>query len=87
MIYTTNVWVMDYLINKEERPVVKDTVKFLKPCPFCGGRADLRYSINKALVECTNKKCKLRPSTWLYVDTDSVDKLVNIWNERKYEED
>ena len=87
MIYTTNVWVMDYLINKEERPVVKDTVKFLKPCPFCGGRADLRYYINKALVECTNKKCKLRPSTWLYVDTDSVDKLVNIWNERKYEED
>ena len=67
--------------------MVKDTVKFLKPCPFCGGRADLRYSINKALVECTNKKCKLRPSTWLHLDTDSVDKLVDIWNQRKYEED
>ncbi|WP_204206468.1 Lar family restriction alleviation protein [Mammaliicoccus sciuri] len=65
----------------------KDNVKFLKPCPFCGGRADLRYCINKALVECTNKKCKLRPSTWLRVDTDSVDKLVNIWNQRKYEEE
>ena len=67
--------------------MVKDTVKFLKPCPFCGGRADLRYSINKAEVGCRNKKCKLKPSTWLHVDTDSVDKLVNIWNERKYEGD
>lgn len=66
--------------------MVKDTVKCLKPCPFCGGRADLRYTINRALIECTNTKCKLQPSTWLHVETDSVDKLVNIWNSRKYEE-
>ena len=66
--------------------MAKNTVKFLKHCPFCGGHADLRYTINRALIECTNTKCKLQPSTWLHVDTDSVDKLVNIWNQRKYEE-
>ena len=64
-----------------------ERVILLKPCPFCGGRADLRYSINRALIECTNRKCKLQPSTWLHVDTDSVDKLVSIWNTRKYKED
>lgn len=67
--------------------MAKNTVKFLKPCPFCGGRADLRYTINKALIECTNSKCKLQPSTWLHVDTDSVDKLVDIWNTRNYIEE
>lgn len=62
--------------------MVKNIAKCLKPCLFCGGRADLRYAINRALIECTNTKCKLQPSTWLHVDTDSVDKLVKIWNGR-----
>lgn len=66
--------------------MVKDIGNYLKPCPFCGGRADMRYAINKALIECTNTKCKIQPSTWLCVETDSVNKLVNIWNTRKYEE-
>ena len=59
----------------------------IKPCPFCGGRADIRYSIHRALIECTNHKCKIQPSTWLHVETDSVDKLVKIWNTRKYTEE
>ncbi|QPT00862.1 hypothetical protein I6G41_03315 [Staphylococcus equorum] len=46
----------------------------------------MRYSFDKALIECTNTKCKLQPSTWLYVKTDSVNKLVNIWNSRNYAE-
>ena len=62
-------------------------MELLKPCPFCGGRADLRYSFDKALVECTNTKCKLQPSTWLHVKTDSIDKLVKIWNTRNYKEE
>ena len=64
--------------------MIKNMTEDLKPCPFCGGRADLRYTINKALIECTNTKCKLQPSTWLHVDTDSVGRLVKIWNQRKY---
>lgn len=63
------------------------SVQDIKPCPFCGGRADIRYSINRALIECTNRKCKIRPSTWLHVETDSVDKLVKIWNTREYTEE
>jgi len=63
------------------------SVQEIKPCPFCGGRADIRYSINRALIECTNSKCKIQPSTWLHVETDSVDKLVKIWNTRKFKED
>lgn len=62
-------------------------VQDIKPCPFCGGRADIRYSINRALIECTNHKCKIQPSTWLHVETDSVDELVKIWNTRKFEEE
>ena len=61
-------------------------VQEIKPCPFCGSHADLRYSMNRALIECTNRKCKIKPSTWLHVETDSVDKLVKIWNTRKFEE-
>lgn len=61
-------------------------LNLIKPCPFCGGRADLRYSFDKAFIECTNTKCKLQPSTWLRVETDSVNKLVKIWNTRNYEE-
>ena len=43
-------------------------------------------SFDKALIECTNTKCKIQPSTWLRVKTDSVNKLVKIWNTRKLEE-
>ena len=67
--------------------VVVMSVQEIKPCPFCGGRADIRYSINRALIECTNRKCKIQPSTWLHVDTDSVDKLVKIWNTRRFKEE
>lgn len=47
----------------------------IKPCPFCGGRADMRYSIDKALIECTNTKCKIQPSTWLGIHPDTGEKL------------
>lgn len=61
-------------------------MNLIKPRPFCGGRADIRYYFDKALIECTNTKCKIQPSTWLRVKTDSVDKLVKMWNTRKLEE-
>lgn len=65
------------------RAIIKMT-DGLKPCPFCGGHAELKYTMNRALIECTNSKYKLKPSTWLHVDTDSVNKLVSIWNTRNY---
>lgn len=58
-------------------------VREIKPCPFCGGIADIRYSINTLVIECTNRKCKIQPSTWLHVNSDSAEKLIKIWNKRK----
>ncbi len=54
----------------------------IKPCPFCGGRARMSYSLGKAYIECSNTECNVKPSTWLYVTTNKVDKLVKIWNRR-----
>ena len=33
------------------------TEKKLKPCPFCGGRADASYACGSYEAYCTNKKC------------------------------
>ncbi|MCG2181448.1 Lar family restriction alleviation protein [Staphylococcus epidermidis] len=55
----------------------------LKPCPFCGGLPNIRYSFDTLLIECTNKKCKLQPSTFMYVHTNNAEKLIKIWNKRK----
>lgn len=58
-----------------------------KPCPFCGGLPDIRYSFNTLLIECTNKNCKIQPSTWMHVHSDSAEKLIKIWNKRKFKEE
>ncbi|MGQ3772687.1 Lar family restriction alleviation protein [Staphylococcus aureus] len=55
----------------------------IKPCSFCGGLADIRYSFDTLLIECTNKNCKLQPSTWSHVHTNNAEKLIKIWNKRK----
>lgn len=85
LIVSTIVWAT-HKIEKAIRDKEWRRVELLKPCPFCGGRADMRYSLDKALIECINTKCKIQPSTWLGVETDSVSKLVKIWNTRNYEE-
>ena len=46
-----------------------------KPCPFCGGLPDIRYSFNTLLIECTNKNCKIQPSTWMHVHTNNAKNL------------
>ena len=58
----------------------------IKPCPFCGEQVGLRYSLGRALIGCSNKKCKIQPSTWLLVKTDKVSELVKIWNKRYLDE-
>lgn len=55
----------------------------LKKCPFCGSGPVIRYTHGKALIECDNKKCGTRPSTWFYIETDSIKKLVTAWNRRE----
>ena len=59
----------------------------IKQCPFCGGLVDIRYSFDTLLIECTNRKCKIQPSTWMHVNSDSAEKLIKIWNTRKFKEE
>ena len=57
--------------------------EFLKSCPFCGEDPSIEYAFGKAVIACRNKKCDVKPSTWLSVKTDSVKRLINAWNTRK----
>ena len=50
----------------------------LKPCPFCGGKAEmLNYSSNEWLVECT--KCQGMVEKWCKTEEEAI---IN-WNRRK----
>ncbi len=59
----------------------------LKPCLFCKHYPSIRYTFGKLVIECSNTKCGLQPSTWLHSKTNNIAKLVKIWNTRKYDVD
>ena len=51
----------------------------LKPCPFCGGEAEMvRNSAGSYFVRCTNKQCAAK--TRLYHENDNGARLA--WNRR-----
>ena len=57
----------------------------LKPCPFCGGEAELRYADNYYWVEC--KKCRTRSDEECVESFDrghqkTIDVLAEMWNRR-----
>lgn len=67
-------------------------MKILKPCPFCGGKADIITGVTDSLpnypkVRIVCKKCRV--GTDDYVDTtydaSFIDAVVNAWNKRVYE--
>ena len=53
----------------------------LKPCPFCGGEADLREVTGGFfVVYCTNiKGCALNPTTLGY---ETQEEAAEAWNRR-----
>jgi Lar family restriction alleviation protein len=57
----------------------------LKPCPFCGGKAELvkdRMALSFAdsfFIRCDNADCYVKPQTPHRL---SKDDAVNIWNRR-----
>lgn len=66
----------------------------LKPCPFCGGKAQLFCGEEGVAVICTREKCRCR-TDW-YKDysavygmdrwrsgTTVVDHVIEVWNRRK----
>ena len=58
----------------------------LKPCPFCGGKAQIVYHevfIDLCAIKCTNEECAYLFSTD-YVDADTWENdLIDFWNTKK----
>ncbi|MFD2704662.1 Lar family restriction alleviation protein [Salibacterium lacus] len=65
---------------------MNEPVPQLKPCPFCGKTPIMKWSLDKPIIECANRKCDIQPSTFLHVSTDNARKLASIWNKRKEDE-
>lgn len=59
----------------------------LKPCPFCGGEATLRYSLigMDAYVKCYN--CEVSTTMYKGIDRESSEQsAVAAWNRRANDE-
>lgn len=70
-------------------PLLKKTA--LKPCPFCGGKAErketekyigLGRSIPQYYIRCGNEDCSLYVAT---CNRDTEEEAVEIWNRRATE--
>lgn len=55
----------------------------LESCPFCGGTAYISVTpFNHPHIDCHhNKKCKMRPDTWL-LSALPLKKQIKVWNRR-----
>lgn len=60
----------------------------LKPCPFCGGKAERKETCNyiwsgrsipRYFIKCGNKECGLYVATY---NRDTEEEAVEIWNRR-----
>lgn len=49
----------------------------LKECPFCGEKAEVRISLGRDIVSCTNCHAEMAGS---YIN---IDALIEEWNTRK----
>lgn len=55
----------------------------LKPCPFCGGRAQYRYFMPYNVVKC--RKCGAYGKTVVdaYEQNDGKQEAIEAWNKRR----
>lgn len=59
----------------------------VSPCPYCGGEGIIRFSRDfcTPYIDAIHKKrCKMRPSTWLWADRD-INYQIKMWNMRSEE--
>ena len=68
-------------------------LNFLKPCPWCGGKASVRVTREdlhgldapsgepRHFVICASKQCAVTARTLAYPD---LEKAVRVWNTRKW---
>lgn len=59
----------------------------LKPCPFCGGEAELHPSLAGFFVGCFNDGCAVNPSSGEFVadgvwDEEQKEAAIDAWNTR-----
>lgn len=50
----------------------------LKPCPFCGGKAEYHYDCDMVKVRCSNYDCQCELVTWF----DEPEEAAEEWNRR-----
>lgn len=54
----------------------------LKPCPFCGGKAEIEYKRNLLtwIVQCSNNSC---PASYMIgADFETEEATIEAWNRR-----
>ena len=54
----------------------------LKPCPFCGGEAIIRFSLGNEYISPIHKACCIiEPNTWL-ISSKPIKVQIKAWNRR-----
>ena len=59
----------------------------LKPCPFCGGKAEIQVDGLYRWVECQNKKCNGTSKIFMFINDagNANDIVAENWNTRPLE--
>lgn len=59
----------------------------LKPCPFCGGEAVIRFQMGSQYISPNHKRtCIIKPNTWL-ISTKKINEQIEAWNNRNDDTD
>lgn len=67
--------------TKLKQPVKSDSK--IKPCPFCGSKAEAYELPWGAGVSCTNKACKADGPTPPQEQISSTNAAIKLWNKRQ----
>ena len=65
----------------------------LKPCPFCGQKAEIIREVIVAgydyylryHVGCVNPNCMVQPQTRMKAFEEGIPEMIELWNRRFYE--